>query len=239
MTDHKDDDATDKPQECGYASPPCFMHEVDPAYFNLPPAKDAVQSRDVSRWRTAERRRLTRARQALSPDLRRRHAARIIAHLQQALGPVAGLTISAYWPIRGEPNLRSLMEKIISGGGRCALPVVVERHKPLVFRCWSPGEPLSRGVWNIPVPGEEAAVVTPDVILTPLVGFDGDGYRLGNGGGYYDRTLAALKPRPRVFGVGYRLGALPTIYPQWHDVPMDAIVTEDGVHPPSSGDNRP
>jgi 5,10-methenyltetrahydrofolate synthetase len=74
----------------------------------------------------------------------------------------------------------------------------------------------------------ERRVVAPDVILVPLVGFDKDGHRLGNGGGYYDRTLAALVPKPLCIGIGNEAGAIETIYPQQHDVPMDAIVTERG-----------
>ena len=85
---------------------------------------------------------------------------------------------------------------------------------------------MSRGVWNIPVPGERT-LVQPNLLLVPLVGFDAAGYRLGYGGGYYDRTLAAMSPRPLTIGVGFAMGRLNSIYPQPHDIPMDAIVTED------------
>jgi 5,10-methenyltetrahydrofolate synthetase len=141
--------------------------------------------------------------------------------------------VSAYWPFRGEPDLRDLMATISADGGRCALPVVVERHRPLVFRQWSPGQPLQRGVWNIPVPADGAEVI-PDVVIAPVVGFDPRCYRLGYGGGFFDRTLAALPARPRVLGVGYSAAAIPTIYPQPHDIAMDLIVTEDGVTLPTN-----
>jgi 5-formyltetrahydrofolate cyclo-ligase len=87
---------------------------------------------------------------------------------------------------------------------------------------------MARGVWNIPIPAERQ-VVPPGALLVPLVGFDSRGYRLGYGGGFYDRTLAALSPKPLAIGVGYEFGRLATIHPQPHDIPMDALVTEAGV----------
>jgi 5-formyltetrahydrofolate cyclo-ligase len=83
---------------------------------------------------------------------------------------------------------------------------------------------MARGIWNIPIPRERNSV-RPTALLVPLVGFDAAGYRLGYGGGYYDRPLATLVPKPLTIGVGYELGRLETIYPQPHDIPMDAIVT--------------
>jgi 5-formyltetrahydrofolate cyclo-ligase len=87
---------------------------------------------------------------------------------------------------------------------------------------------LTRGVWDIPVPSNRNPV-QPTVLLVPLLGFDTAGYRLGHGGGYYDRTLATVAQKPLTIGIGYELGRLQTIYPQPHDIPMDAIVTESGV----------
>jgi len=106
-----------------------------------------------------------------------------------------------------------------------ALPVVVEKAKPLIFREWWPGISMNHGVWNIPVPAA-GEPVEPDALLVPVVGFDRRRYRLGYGGGYYDRTLAALSAKPRAVGVGFELSQLATIYPQPHDIPMDLIVTE-------------
>ena len=107
-----------------------------------------------------------------------------------------------------------------------SLPVIVTPRAPLEYWRWRPGEPMHPGVWNIPVPARRDVVV-PDLILVPLVGFDAARYRLGYGGGYFDRTLAALPKRPFVVGVGYAFGRLPTIFPQPHDAPMDAIVTDE------------
>ncbi|MEP4420404.1 MAG: 5-formyltetrahydrofolate cyclo-ligase, partial [Nitratireductor sp.] len=112
-------------------------------------------------------------------------------------------------------------------GGTLALPVVVEKAAPLVFRDWRPGMKLEKGVWNIPVPPAAPAVI-PDIVISPVVGFDPANYRLGYGGGFFDRTLAALPARPTVIGVGYAAAAIATIYPQPHDIAMDFIVTEAG-----------
>ncbi len=233
MTGQGDDD---HPATC--ASPPCFMHEVDPAYMGLSDIVDPRQRADIMRWRKVERERLTKERLAIPGDVRRAHGERISANLEDAIGGVAGLTVSAYWPFRGEPDLREFLEHVVVRGGRIALPVVVARGRPLIFRAWSKGEPLERGVWNIPVPAENAEVVMPDVVIAPVVGFDPVCYRLGYGGGFFDRTLAALSKRPRVFGVGYKQAAIPTIYPQPHDIAMDVVVTEDGIVAPEAGADR-
>lgn len=144
------------------------------------------------------------------------------------LGDVSGRIVSVYWPFRGEPGLRHWMESLADRGATCALPMVVAPRAPLVFRAWRRGEPLQPGIWNIPVPSE-GAEVTPDIVLAPVVGFDRCCYRLGHGGGFFDRTLLALPQKPRIVGVGYARLAIPTIFPQAHDIPMDLIVTEEGI----------
>lgn len=207
-----------------YASPPCFMHELQPDFREAPPPMPA----EVKRWRKAERERLIAARLELPADDRARHAQAIAGKLDDMLGDVAGETVALYWPFRGEPDLRGWAQEVRSRGGLVALPVVVEKGQPLIFRTWRPGEALEKGVWNIPIPASGDPVV-PDIVVSPVVGFDGGNYRLGYGGGFYDRTLASLPRRPRaVVGVGYAAQRIATIYPQQHDVPMDAVVTEAG-----------
>ena len=98
---------------------------------------------------------------------------------------------------------------------------------------WQTGEALSRGVWNIPIPAERRPCV-PDIVISPVVGYDPACYRLGYGGGFFDRTLAALPARPRVIGIGYSSARLRTIHPQAHDIPMDLIVTEAGTVRPQA-----
>ena len=106
---------------------------------------------------------------------------------------------------------------------------MVDKKGPLEYRLWRPGDPLVDGVWGIPIP-ERRQMVVPQAVLAPLVGFDRRCYRLGYGGGYFDRTLAALQPRPFAIGVGFELSRIETIYPQDFDIPMDLIVTEAGLH---------
>jgi 5-formyltetrahydrofolate cyclo-ligase len=179
----------------------------------------------IKLWRKKERDRLIAERLAIAPDLRREHAERIAARLDELVHPVAGLTVSTYWPLHGEPDLRPWMERIIARGGRCALPVVVVKNAPLIFRAWTPAAKMERGFWNIPVPADGAEII-PDIIIAPVVGFDSECYRLGYGGGYFDRTLATLRGSRRVIGVGYSSAQIATIHPQPHDIPMHAIATD-------------
>lgn len=188
--------------------------------------KDADGTFDLKAWRKAERERLIAARLAVSADERAAHAARIAEKLDEAAGDVSGRMVAIYWPFRGEPDLRGWAASVIGRGGHIALPVVVAKATPLVFRAWTPGDRLEKGVWNIPVPAEGEPVV-PDIVVSPVVGFDGGNYRLGYGGGFYDRTLAALPRKPRVLGVGYALQRIATIHPQAYDIPMDVVLTEE------------
>jgi len=223
-----DDDDMKPP---GFASPPCLAHEIDPAYFD-PLASDPQQSLDVARWRKAERVRLLAERSALPVATRQAAAEAIAGHLDRYLadrfGSIAGMTISAWWPIKAELNLRHWLERLAGQAACAALPVVVKPAAPLVFRMWTPETRMERGVWNIPVPAEGGEVV-PDITLLPLVGWDGAGYRLGYGGGYFDRTLAAHSPRPHAIGIGLDVARIATIFPQPHDIPMAEIITETGL----------
>lgn len=182
---------------------------------------------EVKRWRRTERERLIALRQALSAEQRRRLGMRIEAELRGLIADRPGI-LGVYWPFRAEFDPRGLIEWAVAAGRGVALPVVVDRRGPLEYRAWRPGEKLVDGVWNIPVP-EKREIVAPAAVLAPLVGFDRACYRLGYGGGYFDRTLAALSPRPLAIGVGFAVQELETIHPQPFDVPMDLIVTEAGV----------
>ncbi|MER9386273.1 5-formyltetrahydrofolate cyclo-ligase [Mesorhizobium sp. M0435] len=203
-----------------YASPPCFMHELDPE-FQAP----LSEWTDVRRWRKAERERLIASRLAVFADMRTAMSQRIADGLDAVIGDIAGRMVSLYWPFRGEPDLRSWMETVNARGGRTALPVVVEKDRPLVFRAYTHGDRLEKGVWNIPIPAEGDPVL-PDIVISPIVGIDPGQFRLGYGGGFFDRTLAAMPFKPLVIGVGYELQRIVTIYPQPHDIPMDRVVTE-------------
>jgi len=180
---------------------------------------------DIRNWRKAERERLIAARLAVSADTRTAMSQRIAEGLDATIGDIAGRMVSLYWPFRGEPDLRPWMAAINERGGRTALPVVIEKGQPLVFRAYVPGDRLEKGVWNIPIPIESDPVL-PDIVISPIVGIDPRNYRLGYSGGFFDRTLAAMPFKPLVIGVGYELQRIPTIYPQPHDIPMDRLVTE-------------
>lgn len=185
-------------------------------------------------WRKRERQRLLDERRAVAQAQRLEWDAQIIQHLLQIVGKLEPGTVSIYWPFRAEPDLRPFLTELSSQGIRTALPVVVEKNRPLVFRSWMTGEELERGIWNILVPASGNEVV-PDVVIAPVVGFDGDNFRLGYGGGYFDRTLASLAEKPNVVGVGYSMAEIATIHPLPHDIAMDMVVTENGPsEPPSS-----
>ena len=206
-----------------YASPPCFLHELTTDYqLRSTPSESWAQ---VASWRRTERERLINERLALNADTRKAKSLRIESMLDLSIGKFNGRIISSYWPIRGEPDLRNWAIRVIERGGRIALPVVIRKGWPLEFRIWAPGDPLERGVWNILVPCRGPSVL-PDVVLAPVVGFDDASYRLGYGGGFFDRTLAAMPRKPLIIGVAYAESRIATIHPQAHDIPMDVVVTD-------------
>jgi 5-formyltetrahydrofolate cyclo-ligase len=182
---------------------------------------------EIAAWRRAQRERLIAARAALSDAEHERLNAAIDAHLI-ARFPALGRTVGLYWPVRREFDPRPFAAALRARGADLALPVVVERRQPLEFRRWQPGAPMAVDALGIPHP-VAGDVVVPDVLLVPVVGFDAEGFRLGYGGGLYDRTLGGAA-KPRTIGIGFELGRLATIYPQGFDVALDAIVTEAGVH---------
>lgn len=214
-----------------YASPPGMAAGVDPAYFD-PLGVDPAQARDVARWRRAERTRLAGLREGLGQAGRAQVSGRIAGHLGRVLGDRGvgpGCVLSGYWPIKGEPDLRPALADLHRAGVTIALPVVETRAAPLVFRRWTPETKVVRGDWNIPVPPPDADSLTPDFVLAPCLGWDGACFRLGWGGGYFDRTLAVQVPRPLTIGIALSAARLPTIIPQPHDIRIDLILTEDGV----------
>jgi 5-formyltetrahydrofolate cyclo-ligase len=211
-----------------FASPACSLYELGPDQGGMTGTSPAEQRSSILRWRKAERERLLARRIAIPADKRAEDSAAIAANLDTLLSSLEGKVVSLYWPLRGEPDLRGWLASILQRGATCALPVVAEKNTPLIFHTWRPGEALKRGFWNIPVPEKEEAVI-PDIALAPVVGFDEESYRLGYGGGYFDRTLAAYQVKPRTIGVGFEIGRMETIRPQPHDIALDMIVTEAGV----------
>lgn len=184
---------------------------------------------EIRRWRKRKREELIQRRMALSVETRQALGEHAMTQLVQAVHLKDYQVLGFCWPMRGEFDVRSLAKQHLAQGGDAAIPVVVERSAPIEFWRWRPGVAMTKGIWDIPIP-KERAVVMPDVVLVPLVGFDPCGFRLGYGGGYFDRTLAAARPRPYAIGLGYEDSTLPTIFPQSHDIPMDLIVTDRCIH---------
>jgi 5,10-methenyltetrahydrofolate synthetase len=189
----------------------------------------SVTPDEVKAWRKSLRTLLIEARNALDANTLTRFRATIDRHLARGFPGLARGCLAFCWPYKGEYDARFLARAMRAGGTVTALPVVVAPKTPLAFREWHPGVRLESGVLGIPYP-VGSREVAPDSVIVPLVGFDDAGYRLGYGGGYFDRTLAALERKPVVIGVAYESAHLDTIHPQSHDIPMDWIVTERGIY---------
>lgn len=211
----------------GFSSPPCFAHELEYNEYGGFSGVDAQTALDVARFRKAKRQELRKACLNLPAAARRAAAEAVQQRLYRLIDLAPGRIIACYSPLGNELDLQPWMRSAVARGARVALPVVTGKNEPLLFREWTPDCVMVDGIWRIPVPAD-GAELTPEIILVPLVGFDAENYRLGNGGGFYDRTLSLMSPRPMTIGVGYSLTKISSIFPQPHDIPMDIIVTEKG-----------
>jgi 5-formyltetrahydrofolate cyclo-ligase len=145
--------------------------------------------------------------------------------------------VSGFYPFKNEISVLPLLAKLVGEGWTTCLPIVTAEGEALKFRFWIPGEPTRPGVWDIPVPLDSAARVEPDILLVPMLAFDRQGYRLGYGGGYYDRTLAGLRENRSVIAIGIAYAGQEVAevpHGSW-DQPMDWIVTERGPFRPERG----
>jgi len=138
-------------------------------------------------------------------------------------------TVSAYYPLGDEPDTLPLLSALAEFGFRVALPRTVSRLEPLQFCAWRPGEPLVRGPMKIWEPGAQATVVAPDLLFVPLAAFDREGWRVGFGGGHYDRTLSRLRrvSHIRAVGVAFSVSEVPSAPAESHDEPLDYVLTEN------------
>ena len=184
---------------------------------------------DLAGWRKERRRELLARREAIPLEERRAGDARIGELLLAGFPMLAEMTIGFYWPIRGEVDPRVALHRLRQRGARTALPVVVAKGQPLEFREWRPETHTTPGPMGLPIP-QGSEVLLPDAVLAPPVGFGSRGYRLGYGAGFFDRTLAAANPRPLALGLAREASRVETIYPQPWDIPMDFILTEEGIH---------
>jgi 5-formyltetrahydrofolate cyclo-ligase len=188
-----------------------------------------MHAEELKAWRKAERQRLLAAREALDARAVEGFRRQIDAHLERAFPGLKTSTFAFCWPIRNEYDARHLAKTLRAAGALTALPVVVAPRSPLAFREWYPGVELAKGPLDIPYP-VGSRELAPKVVLLPMNGWDAQGFRLGYGGGFFDRTLASLREKPLVIGIGYELARMPTIHPQAWDLPMDYVVTERGVY---------
>jgi 5-formyltetrahydrofolate cyclo-ligase len=168
-------------------------------------------------------------RAAFHPSLRNEAARMAAAHFFDSVPLAKGEVVAGYWPIRDELDVKPVIARLMDSGQPVCLPVVLGDEQPLELRLWQDGAPLYEAGYGTLAPADGAPHSEPDVILMPLLGFDRHGTRLGYGGGYYDRTLAVLPRRPRLVGFAFALQEIDHIPRDGHDVPLDIIVTEEGV----------
>ena len=180
---------------------------------------------DDSRFRSGLRREMLARRAALDRDAHATLSLAIRERLDAAFPELSSHIVAFCWPVQNEPDLVPYAETLRARGARVALPVVVHPGAALAFREWWPGQPLAPDRYDIPTP-TDGDFVTPQAILLPVNAFDAAGFRIGYGGGFFDRTLASLTPRPLAIGVGFDFQQVTSTRPQVHDLPLDAIVTE-------------
>jgi 5,10-methenyltetrahydrofolate synthetase len=154
--------------------------------------------------------------------------------------------IGAYWPIKGEFDPLPALHRWKEDGElldepqprRIALPVINKAHKTMTFHVWYPGCEMEEDAYGIPKP-KDTDMVSPTLLFVPCVGYTAGGYRLGYGGGFYDRMLASLEPRPFTVGLGFGVGYVSDFTPEAHDIPLDAILTDFGEAWPVADLSRP
>jgi 5,10-methenyltetrahydrofolate synthetase len=191
--------------------------------------ESALSWDEIKAWRKAQRQALVALRAGAAQSERNAWNDAITAQLIAAFGMPEEAIVGYCWPFKGEFDARYAVRRWREQGATAALPEVVEMKAPLQFRKWWPGAPMRPGVYDIPVP-DGTDIVVPDVAIVPMNAFDERGYRLGYGGGFFDRTLAACGRRIAAIGVSYEMLRVPTIYPRPHDIPMDFVVTEAAVY---------
>jgi 5,10-methenyltetrahydrofolate synthetase len=199
---------------------------------------DSPAADDLRVFRNALRSRLIATREAVPAGLHAQWSRRIERHLGAIVDALDPAVLAFCWPFRGEFDARGLVAARLPSGLRACLPVVVDNGRPLEFREWTPESEMVEDRYGIHIPAR-GATLRPDAILMPLNAFDAAGYRLGYGGGYFDRSLTALAPRPSAVGVGFELARVDSIRPQAYDLPMDYIVTEAGVFSVEAGRLQP
>jgi 5-formyltetrahydrofolate cyclo-ligase len=184
----------------------------------------------VKTEKKALRVRMRERRAALIPEQGPRLAAAVAAHGLEFLGAANRSIVSAFSSMPDELDTGPIMLGLAAGGYRVALPVLQGKGKPLLFRAWAPGDAMNEGIWGIREPKDDKPVLAPDIFLVPLLAFDGRGWRLGYGGGFYDRTLREARSRRSIVAVGFALDeqevdAVPHLD---YDERLDWVLTPSG-----------
>jgi 5,10-methenyltetrahydrofolate synthetase len=180
--------------------------------------------------RSEIRKRALLARELLSEQEVARLSELLVGNLLRTFLDPPGKRVGFCWPIRNEPDVRPAIHAWLKMGVIAALPVAPSQQQALTFRLWQPESPLALDGKGIPAPLNDAPEVVPDALLIPLNAFDARGYRLGYGGGFFDRTLAVMSaPRPLAIGIGFELGRVADVQPKAHDKTMDWLITEKGA----------
>ncbi len=156
-------------------------------------------------------------------------AEKATAHGKQLFGSFEKhAIIGGYWPLGDELDPRFLMHELARAGYHTALPVVTGKTEPLTFRLWQAGDPMDEGAFGIMEPAADAPTVTPNALIVPLLAYDADCYRLGWGGGFYDRTLATHS-EIKAFGFAFGAQIVDHVPKDDHDWPLQGVITEEGV----------
>lgn len=198
--------------------------------IRLPDPPSHSDDATISEWRKIVRKELLAWRGGIDPAIHKQWSLSVCEGMAVILNERPKATVGFYWPIQNEIDLRPVIGDHIERGGKAALPVVPGKAQPMFFHDWTQKTGMAPGFARIPEP-VGTKMVPVHIMVAPLVGFDGRGYRLGYGGGFFDRTLAAMRVRPLVIGVGFEATCLADIFPHEYDIPVDIILTEAGMCP--------
>ncbi len=180
-------------------------------------------------WRKQQRADLIARRKQITVAERSIWSEAITTSLTQGFPVLQQHCVGFYSPYQGEYDPAPVMAYLSARGATLALPEVIGRHQPLRFRKWWPQAPMRKDAYGIAMPHDTEQVAIHAAVI-PMIGFDNQGYRLGYGSGFFDRTLSVIHPRPLTIGIAFEILHLPTIYPHEHDIAMDYVVTEKAVY---------
>jgi 5-formyltetrahydrofolate cyclo-ligase len=199
----------------------------------MPPAEisETLETPETAEWKARERR-AAAERRARAFSVAPEAGTALAAKFHESVPLPRGVAVSGYWPLTGEMDPRPLLARIHAAGHPVGLPVVIAKDQPLLFRQWSPGAALIQGSFRVMTPAEDAPEIEPHVLLVPMLAFDRAGYRLGYGGGFYDRTLEKRRRQAHsghpviAIGVAYAAQETENLPRGPFDQPLDWIVTE-------------